>query len=89
MDDIINKINENAIDLLITELSNAHPAGLIISKQAREISPEIKIIWITVEGCHEFQEQIDKIGNIKCIEKPLDIKRFKKHVLEILEMDID
>jgi DNA-binding NtrC family response regulator len=85
-DDIKQHIDNNPVDLLITELSKANSDGLEISRYARKIAPEIKIIWITVQGCHIFQEQKNQLGNIKCIEKPLEINRFRENVLHALDI---
>lgn len=84
--EITNKIENEEVDLLITELSKISPDGLEISYFARKRSPDLKIIWITVLGCHVFREQKEEIGNIVCIEKPLEIKNIRKYVLQALEI---
>lgn len=85
--EIKSRLENNSVDLLITELSKFSPDGLEISCFAREKSPELKIIWITVQGCHVFRELQGKLGNIQCIEKPLEIKSFREKVLQALEFD--
>lgn len=84
--EIKNRIENNDVDLLITELSKFNPDGLEISRYARKIAPELKIIWITVLGCHVFREHKVKLGNVICIEKPLEIRNFRKDVLQALEI---
>ena len=79
--------NEN-VDLLITELSRINPDGLEISHYARKLDPDLKIMWITVLGCHNFCDQKAKLGNICCFEKPLEINEFRQDVLEALDIDI-
>lgn len=83
---ILSLIDEDHVDLLITELSSKNPDGLEISRYAREIKPNVKIIWITVLGCNVFREIRNKIGNIICIEKPLEIKDFRRDVYNALEL---
>ena len=85
--DIKDIIDQNHVDLLITELSRANSSGLELSRYARKSSPDLKIIWITVLGCDVFRELKNKIGNIKCIEKPLEIKDFRRDVFKALEME--
>jgi DNA-binding NtrC family response regulator len=85
-EEIKQQIKNQPVDLLITELSQVNSDGLEISHFAREIAPELKIIWITVQGCHNFHKQKEQLGNIKCIEKPLEIKNFRQKVLIALEM---
>lgn len=80
-------IDQNDVDLLITELNSLNSAGLEISRYARDAEPEIKIIWITVLGCDVFRELKEDLGNIHCIEKPLEIKYFRRDVLKALEIE--
>lgn len=84
--DIKNFLDEENVDLLITELSSRNPDGLEISRYARKSEPNLKIIWITVLGCDVFREIKNKIGNIKCIEKPLEIADFRRDVYKALEI---
>lgn len=80
-------IDQNDVDLLITELNSLNSAGLEISRYARDAEPEIKIIWITVLGCDVFRELKEDLGNIHCIEKPLEIKYFRRDVIKALEIE--
>jgi DNA-binding NtrC family response regulator len=83
--EIKNHIEHKKVDLLITELSKYNPDGLEISRFAREISPDLQIFWITVLGCDVFREQIETLGNIRCIEKPLEIQKLRNKVLQALD----
>jgi len=85
--DIKDILDNNEVDLLITELSRPNPSGLELSRYARKSQPDLKIIWITVLGCDVFREIKNQIGNIKCIEKPLEIKDFRRDVFKALEME--
>jgi DNA-binding NtrC family response regulator len=84
--EIKRRIENRNVDLLITELSRANPDGFELSCFARKVAPGLKIIWITVLGCDVFKEQRKRLGNIKCIEKPLEIKNFRKSVLQALDI---
>lgn len=86
--DIKSQIKENRVDLLITELSKYNPDGFEISLFARKVAPDLIIFWITVLGCDLFRDQKEKLGNIKCIEKPLEIKQIRNNVLESLEIPV-
>ena len=79
------KIENSDIDLLITELSKLNADGLEISRYARKQHPEMKIIWITVLGCYEFSEQMKALGIYKCLEKPLEIDKFRADILNVLD----
>lgn len=84
--EIKSRIENQNVDLLITELSKVNMDGFELTCFARKVAPELKIIWITVLGCDVFTEQRERLGNIKCIEKPLEIKNFRKNVLQALEI---
>lgn len=82
-------IDQNSVDLLITELSRINPEGLEISRYARKIHPSLGIIWITVMGCNVLRELKEQIGNVQCIEKPLKVVEFRKKVLKALKLSQD
>ncbi len=73
------------VDLLITELSKVNSDGLIVSRYARKMNSELRIIWITVLGCNEFKEQKENLNILECMEKPLEIDKFRADVLEALQ----
>lgn len=79
-------IDSNEVDLLITELSRVEQDGMEVSRYARKASPELKIIWITVLGCDVFRKEKNRLGNIQCVEKPLEIKEFRHNILDALDM---
>ena len=80
--DVIERIQENKADLLITELSKHKSDGIEISVYARNHLPNLKILWITVLGCHAFRQLSEELGNVKCIEKPLEIKKIRQTILK-------
>ena len=77
-------IKDGIVDLLITDLDNTNHNGVGLSIYARKTSPSLNIIWITVCGCNLFRKEKNRLGNITCLEKPLDINRFRKTVLTTL-----
>jgi len=84
-EEIKYQIKNKPVDLLITEISKVSPDGLELTLYARKVLPDITIIWITVQSCDQFRKQKEQLGNIKCIEKPLEIKRLRENVLKALE----
>jgi len=79
-------IDQDGLDLLVTELSRVNPDGLELSRYARKQHPDLKIIWITVLGCNIFREQKNKLGNVHCVEKPLEINEFRQNILKALDL---
>jgi DNA-binding NtrC family response regulator len=77
-------LKDGIVDLLITDLDGNSQNGVGLSNFARKTAPQLDIIWITVFGCNLFRTEKRRLGNIICLEKPLDIKRFRKTVLNAL-----
>jgi DNA-binding NtrC family response regulator len=86
IDEVKRKIDDGGIDLLISELSKHNAEGLEISRYARNRLPDLKIVWITVLGCYEFIEQKIALGIYKCLEKPLEIDKFRADILNALDL---
>jgi len=84
--EIKSRIETEKVDLLLTEISKFNPDGLEISYFARKLLPELQIIWITVQGCHDFLYPKEELGKVTCIEKPLDIRTIREIVLQKFEV---
>jgi DNA-binding NtrC family response regulator len=83
-DIIKHYLKKGSVDLLITDLEASNHNGVGLSILARKTLPDLNIIWTTVLGCDLFIKEKNNLGNIICIEKPLDIKSFRKTVLNAL-----
>lgn len=77
-------VDEESADLLITELSHERSNGLEITRYVHRQHPDVKIIWVTVMGCDQLQQQKSQLGVVQCIEKPLEIETFREDVLQAL-----
>jgi DNA-binding NtrC family response regulator len=86
VEEIKQYLKNDSVDLLITELCKNNPCGLKLSIFARQIHPDMKIIWVTVMGCHHFSDVRKELGNITCVEKPLEIQDFRYDVLNALSL---
>lgn len=77
-------IEERPFDLLISEISKTNSDGLQISARARQLWPDLRIIWVTVAGCRAFSREKNQLNIVSCLEKPLDIKDFRRVTLGAL-----
>jgi DNA-binding NarL/FixJ family response regulator len=77
-------IDQNKVDILITELSKVDPVGVEISRYVHEQEPDIKIVWITVVGCHEYRQEMKDLEIALCFEKPLDLSSFRKGIMTLI-----
>ncbi len=78
-------IDDNQVDILITELSRLDRIGLELTKYASNSDTEIKIVWVTVLGCHLFRKEMRALGVARCFEKPLEAKTLRKGMHAIME----
>lgn len=85
--EIKDLLNETKPDLLITELSKENRDGLELTRYAREIDPDLQIIWISVCCCQEFRKERKNLGVSYCFEKPLEIAHFRRKVLNALDLN--
>lgn len=79
-------LKDENVDLFITELNPANPFGIELSQYAREINPNLQILWISILGCNLYCDLRKSLGNVRCIEKPLEIEVFRHNVLHALDL---
>jgi len=70
----IELIQENDLDVIVTDLHLPDINGIEMVKRAKEISPATEIIMITGEGSTEKAIEATKAGAFYYIEKPLEFE---------------
>ena len=80
------QISKDNVDLLIADISEFISPGIRLSRYGRRHHSDLKIIWLSVLGCDRLSALKIDIGNIVCLEKPLDIVDFRRNVLRILNL---
>lgn len=73
-------IEENPIDLLITDLCLPHVDGLQLLKLFKQRSPEIRVIVITNYSDTETAEHALNLGAAEYLLKPLDLNELIQRV---------
>ncbi|MGD9897603.1 MAG: response regulator [Calditrichaceae bacterium] len=83
-DEALTKINENPFDLIITDILMPGMSGIDLLKRVKQDFPKTEIVIMTAYGSNDRRDEVLKLGARFYIEKPFEMKEFKKIVLEIL-----
>lgn len=79
------KLAGSPFDLVITDISMPGMSGLELLSLIKEKYPETEVIVITAYGSEEKKEESLQKGARYYIEKPFEIKKIKKLVMELLQ----
>lgn len=78
-------IEENEIDLVITDLMMPKLNGLELIKRLKAKHPEIVTIVYSAFSNHEMKANLLKAGAFFCLDKPLNLEEIETHVKRGLE----
>jgi len=79
----IAKFNQNAFDLVITDLGLLDISGFEVSQKIKERNPEVPIVMITGWGANFDQEQLKKAGVDYILAKPFKLEQLTEVVEKI------
>ena len=70
----INLLNENEIDLVISDIRMPDINGLDLLVNIKKEHPQTKVIIMTAYGSSDVQKEANRRGSLYYIEKPFEIK---------------
>ncbi len=73
------------VDLVITDIRMPEVSGLDLLLQIRQEYPATKVIIMTAYGSSEVQDEANKRGCFKYIEKPFEIQELRQLILDGVE----
>lgn len=76
----------NDIDILMTDIRMRELDGLQLAKQAKELSPHTKIIFMSAYGEFEYAQKAIDLKAIHYILKPVEIGEFMRVVSSVIQM---
>lgn len=79
----LGMINEQAYDLLITDLNMPNMDGMELTRRVRAMNKEINIWGLTANAFFETQERCLASGMNVCLIKPIDLPKLKAALREI------
>ncbi len=73
------------VDLVITDIRMPEISGLDLLLRIRENYPQTKVVIMTAYGSSEIQDEANRRGCFKYIEKPFEIQEIRKLILNVLQ----
>ncbi len=73
------------VDLVITDIRMPEISGMDLLLNVRENYPQTKVVIMTAYGSSEIQEEANKRGCFKYIEKPFEIQELRQLILNVIE----
>ncbi len=83
-EEALEKIRENAFDLIVTDIMMPGIDGFELLKIVKKDYPATDVIIMTAYGSETYKERAMKEGAKTYVEKPFDMREFKKIVMGIL-----
>lgn len=83
-EEALNYIKENPVDILFTDVKMPFMDGLQLSKNAREIYPNLKIVIFSGFGEFEYAKRAIDIGVSDYILKPVKPNEFKETIEKVI-----
>ena len=83
----LDKVRHLSVDLIVTDLKLPGMDGIELTRAARDLDPDILIVWITAHGCYRVAEDAKQLAVRRCLDKPLEIGELRRIVKEVLPVD--
>lgn len=84
-EEAVEKMSINPFDLIITDICMPGISGFDVLKKVKEEYPHTEVVVMTAYGSSDNREKALNEGAHFYIEKPFEIKEFKKLVMQILD----
>jgi len=81
----LKAVDDQAIDLVITDLKMPDMNGVELTERLRAHGCEAVIVWITAYGCQGLRAEAERLGVFRCVEKPLEVKLIRRLAREALQ----
>ena len=81
----LNIINNNVIDLVLSDFRMPEWNGLEVLKKVKELNPEIDVVIMTAFGNTDDAVQIMKAGAYDYLNKPVDLDELENLINRIKE----
>jgi two-component system NtrC family response regulator len=78
-------IEENAIDLVLSDFKMPGWSGLVLLRKVKELNPEIEVVIITAYGGVEDAVEIMKAGAYDYLTKPIDLTELENLISRVRE----
>ncbi len=84
-EEAIERIQENPFDLIVTDIMMPGIDGFELLNTVQRDYPQTDVIIMTAYGSSIYKEKALKQGACNYVEKPFEMKEFKKLIMDILD----
>ena len=84
-EEALDRIKENSFDLVVTDIMMPGIDGFELLNAIHTENPETNVIIMTAYGSEIYKERAMKEGARYYVEKPFEMKDFKKLIIGLLE----
>ena len=78
-------LSQLPVELVISDIRMPEISGMELLGKIKESYPSTKVIIMTAYGSSEVQEEANKRGCLKYIEKPFEINELRQLILSVIE----
>jgi DNA-binding NtrC family response regulator len=86
-EDALHKAKGCSFDLIISDLIMPDMDGIELTEKLRDLPGDIAVVWMTAYRCRSFKAEAERLGVFRCVEKPLEIQRFRDVARQAMELD--
>jgi YesN/AraC family two-component response regulator len=83
-EEAFEKISEKPFDLIITDIRMPGMNGFDVLRRVKDQYPETEVVIMTAYGSGDVREKAIGEGAAYYIEKPFEMREFKKIVIDLL-----
>jgi len=80
----IHLLNENKIDLVISDIRMPDINGLDLLVNIKKEHPQTKVIIMTAYGSSDVQKEANRRGSLYYVEKPFEISDIRKIIIDLI-----
>jgi CheY-like chemotaxis protein len=81
----LDVLSQLPVELVISDIRMPEISGMELLIKIKESYPRTKVIIMTAYGSSEIQEEANKHGCLKYIEKPFEINELREFILNVIE----
>ena len=77
-EDALQKAEARSFDLIISDMIMPDMDGIELTEKLRDLANDTTVVWMTAYGCRSFEAEAERLDVFRCVEKPLEIHRFRE-----------
>lgn len=80
----LDMVRQAPVDLVLTDLHMPDMDGVALTQALRGMDLDPVVIWMTAYNCCTAQDDMERLGVHRCLDKPIEIDEIRRIVSEAL-----